>query len=221
MAKPVLVLLALVALLSAGLPWPGLAGVADLAAARTATIEIDESYQALRSLDDRRRPVEMPVALPTLALPFRSVVEALLGHAGVTVVRDAGAAADLRLVILCRGTTSGQLYDAAIQGQRVRGLRYTDAAIAGTLRFGLGDTVMERAFTGEIAPRVTIIGIVDGDDVRRDPNYAPFREAFEKSPGFLDVLGAAIRDIWGEAPLRAALADRDPLVRDAAARALD
>lgn len=213
--------LMLAALIGAGSPWPAAADAADLATARSATIEIDESYRTLRSLDDRRRPVDVPTALPTVTLPFRSVIETLLGHAGIAVARDAGAAADLRIVIFCRGTTRGQLYDAAIQGRRIRELRYTDAAIAGSLRLARDDALVERAFTGEIAPAVTIIGIVDGGDVRRDPNYAPFREAFEAPGGFLDALGRALCDIWGEAPLRRALGDRDPLVRAAAGRALE
>ncbi len=214
------ILLTLVALFGAGLLRPAQAGAADLDTARTATIGIDEGYRALRSLDDRRRPVDATVALPTVALPFGSVIEALLGHAGIAVAREAGAAADLRIVVLCRGTTRGQLYDAAIQGRRIRELRYTDATISGSLRLEHGGTLVERSFAGEVAPTVTIIGIVDGGDSRRDPNYAPFRAAFEAPGGFLDVLGEMLRDIWGETPLRAALGDRDPLVREAAFRAL-
>jgi hypothetical protein len=194
-------------------------GLAPLRQARTAALEIVESYDALRSLDDRRRPVEVPQALPNVALPFRSVIEALLRHAGVELLRDPAAAADLHIAIDCRGTTNGQLYDAAIQSRRVRELRYTDAVIAGRLRFVAGDVVLERSFAGEIVPEVSIIGVVDGGDPRRDPNYAPFRATFEAQGGFLDVLGGIILEIWGKAPLEAAVADRDPLVRAAAQRA--
>jgi hypothetical protein len=213
--------LLLAALLGACLAMPRWVVAAGPATATTATIEIDESYAALRSLDKWRRPVDVPVALPTLSLPFRSVMEALLVHAGVATRRDAGASADISVRVTCEGTTYGQLYDTAIQSRRIRGLRYTDAAIFGTLRFETGDVVVERTFAGEVAPAVTIIGIVDGGDVRSDPNYAPFRAAFEAPGGFLDVLGDAVREVWGQAPLRAALADRDPLVREAALRALD
>jgi hypothetical protein len=195
--------------------------LAPLRQAQTAGLEIAENYDALRSLDDRRRPVEVPQALPNVALPFRSVVEALLRHAGVELLRDPAAAADLRIAIDCRGTTSGQLYDAAIRGQRIRELRYTDAAVAGTLRLVAGDVGLERSFAGEIVPEVSIIGVVDGRDPRRDPNYAPFRTAFEADDGFLDVLGEMVAEVWGKAPLEAALADRDPLVREAARRALE
>jgi len=188
--------------------------------ARTAALEITETYQALRSLDDRRRPVDLPQALPTVALPFRSVVEALLRHAGVELQRDL-AAADLRIAIDCRGSTTGQLYDAAIRSQRVRELRYTDATVAGTLRFVAGGTVLERSFGGEVKPDVSIISVVDGGDFRRDPNYAPFRAAFEAPDGFLDALGEMVLDVWGKAPLEAALEDRDKLVREAARRALE
>lgn len=188
--------------------------------ARTAVLEITESYQALRRLDDRRRPVDVPQALPTVALPFRSVVEGLLRHAGVELRPD-GAAGDLRIAIDCRGTTSGQLYDAAIRGQRVRELRYTDAAITGTLRFLAGDAALERSFAGDVKPTVSIIGVVDGGDFRRDPDYAPFRTAFEAPEGFLDVLSRVVLDLWGRAPLQAALEDRDKLVREAARRALE
>ena len=202
----------------------GTAAEADLTPlrqARTAALEIAERYEALRSLDDRRRPVDGPQALPNVVLPFRSVVEALLRHAGVELQRDPAAAADLRVAIDCRGSTGGQLYDAAIQSRRVRELRYTDAAIAGTLRLIAGNVVLERSFAGEIVPEVSIIGVVDGGDPRRDPNYAPFRAAFEAPDGFLDGLGATVREVWGEAPLEAALDDRDPLVREAARRALE
>jgi hypothetical protein len=188
--------------------------------ARTAALEIVESYEALRSLDDRRRPVEVPQPLPNVALPFRSVVDGLLRHAGVELLRDPAAAAGLRIAIDCRGATNGQLYDAAIQSRRIRELRYTDAAIVGTLRLVAGDAVLERGFAGEIRPDVSIIGVVDGRDPRRDPNYAPFRAAFEAQGGFLDVLGGTVGEIWGKAPLEAALDDRDPLVREAARRAL-
>ena len=124
-------------------------------------------------------------------------------------------------VIDSSGTTYGQLYDAAFDSRRIRELRYTDAEIAGTLRLIAGDAAVERSFSSRIAPLVSIIGVVDRGDVRRDPNYAPFRKAFEAPGGFLDVLGATVREIWGEAPLRAALGDRDPLVREAARRNLD
>ena len=194
---------------------------APFVAARTATIQVFERYAALRSLDDRRRPVDTRVGLPTVTLPFASVLEALLRHAGIAVLREPGAAADLRISVDCHGTTTGQLYDAAVRGQRIRELRYTDATIGGALRLEAGGAVLTRGFDGQIDPPMTIIGIVDGGDVRRDPNYAPFRAAFEAPRGLLDVAGSLVLEIWGEAPLRAALNDRDPLVRDAARRALD
>jgi len=221
MAKPGRIALVLAALLGAGLATSYRAGAADPVTATMALVSVDERYEALRSQDERRRPVDVPVALPTVSLPFRSVTEALLAHAGVAALREAGAPADINILVTCRGTTSGQLFDTAIQSRRIRGLRYTDAVISGTLRLQAGDVVVERAFAGEVAPAVTIIGIVDGGDVRSDPNYAPFRAAFEAPGGFLDMLGDAVREIWGEAPLRSALADRDPLVREAALRALD
>lgn len=193
----------------------------DLAESRTATIRVAETYVALRSLDHRRRPVDVAVELPTMSLPFHSVLEALLEHAGVEVHRDAARPADVAIVVDCRGTTRGQLYDAAMRGQRVRELRYTDATIQGRLRLAAGTLALERSFGGSVVPASTIIGIVDGGDTRRDPAYAPFRQAFETPGGALDALGGLIRDGWGEAPLRAALGDRDPLVREAASRALE
>ena len=189
--------------------------------ARTATLDLTESYRALRTLDDHGRPVEVPRALPTITLPFRSVIEALLRHAAVELQPDASADGDLRIVIDSRGATDGQLYDAAFGSRRIRELRYADAEITGTLRLIAGDVVVERRFGGTIAPLVSIIGVVDSGDFRRDPNYAPFRAAFEARDGFLDMLGAMVKEIWGEAPLRAALEDRDPLVREAARRNLE
>src|SRR5690606_7373272 len=170
--------------------------------------------------DRRGIPVEVPDALPTLFLPYRSVVAAVLQHAGVEVQPDSAKGADLRVGISSHGTTRGQLYDAAKGGMRIRELRYTDAALDGELRLATATAALVRPFAAELVPAVTIIGIVDGGDLRRDPNYAPFRNAFEAPGGFLDVLGAAVLEVWGDAPLRAALHDRDPLVRAVAARAL-
>lgn len=185
-----------------------------------ATVAVSERYTALRTLDSRRRPVDAPQGLGSIRLPFRSVVEGLLRHAGFDMARDGDADVELRITIDAAGTTRGQLYDAAVQGRRIRELRYSDASVAGRIRFVHEDRAVERDFAGEVAPAVTIIGIVDGGDPRRDPVYAPFRQAFEMPGGFLDALGALTLDMWGEQPLRAALGDRDPLVREAAHRAL-
>lgn len=196
-------------------------GLAPLRAAATATIDLQEGYTAVRTLDGRGIPADIPAALPTLSLPYRSVVAALLKHAGVEVLPETASAADLRITVISHGTTRGQLYDAASGGQRIRELRYTDATLDGELRLAAGASALTRSFSGQVAPAVTIIGIVDGSDHRRDPHYAPFRDAFEIPGGFLDVLGALVLEVWGDGPLRAAAADRDPLVRAVAARAAD
>lgn len=155
-----------------------------------------------------------------MRLPFRSVVEGLLRHAGFDVAIDPEADAAVHVSITCDGTTRGQLYDAAVRGQRIRELRYNDARISGHIAIAAAEHIVERDFSGQIRPSITIIGIVDGGDLRRDPVYAPFREALEAPDGFLDAIGALMREIWGEAPLRSALEDHDPLVREAARRAL-
>jgi hypothetical protein len=192
----------------------------SLRQARTAVLVVTESYTSLRNLDDRGRPVDATQVLRNVELPVRSVVEATLRHAGVALQRDGTAAANLRITVDIGGTTTGQLYDASIDGRRIRELRYTDAKLVGALSFGDDTIVVERTFTGDIPPAVSIIAVVDGGDTRRDPRYAPFRAAFEAPGGFLDVLAATIQDIWGDPALRAALADRDPLVREAARRGL-
>ncbi len=186
-----------------------------------ATIALSETYTALRALDTHRRPIDEPQTLAGVTLPFRSVVEGLLRHAGIEVPRDPSPEAGVTIIIECEGTTRGQLYDASVQSQRIRELRYTDARVTGWIRIAAADRIAERGFAGEVALAVSIIGIVDGHDPRRDAIYAPFHEAFEAPGGFLDALGDAAREIWGEMPLRAALDDRDPLVREVARRALD
>jgi hypothetical protein len=59
-----------------------------------------------------------------------------------------------------------------------------------------------------------------GYDPYRDPENAPFREAFEAPGGFAEAIARLVGDIYGNAVLEVARSDRDPLVRRAAELAL-
>ncbi len=183
-----------------------------ISAARTSTevaIVVSENYEATSRWTGTTRQQD----LPFIRQPYADLARRLFELAGVTATNDAGNV--LTLQIDAGGTTEATLYDSSIQGQRIRETNYRAARIGGSIRLETTAGTIERRFDGVI-PAPYEFMVTFGYDLYRDPNNAPFREAFEAPGGYAATIAALIRDLYGEAVLLTALTDRDPLVRRAA-----
>lgn len=186
-----------------------------IAAARSATsvvIVVTERYEATSRWDGTVNQQD----LPHIRQPYADLAERLLEIAGVSSNDDG----PITLRIDAAGRAEATLYDSAVNGHRIREPNYRAATIAGTIRLETASGTIERSFSGTIPPPYEFM-VTFGYDLYRDPNNAPFREALEAPGGYAEALAVLIGDIYGEPVLREAASDRDPLVRRAAALALE
>ena len=155
--------------------------------------------------------------LPYLRQPYADLAERLFALAGIAIAPGEGG--PLTLVVDAAGLTEATLYDSSVNGQRIREPNYRNARITGTIRLETASGTIERHFVGDIPPPYEFM-VTFGYDLYRDPNNAPFRDALEAPGGYAEVLAVLIGEIYGDAVMKGALADRDPLVRRAAELAL-
>lgn len=185
-------------------------------AARSATsviIIVSERYEAT----SRWTGTVNQQDLPYIHQPYADLAERLFNLAGVDTTTNADASITLNIDAV--GRAEATLYDSSVNGHRIREPNYRASTIGGTIRLKTDAGTIERAFNGVIPPPYEFM-VTFGYDLYRDPNNAPFREALEAPGGYAEVLAILIGDLYGEAVLREAMADRDPLVRRAAEQAL-
>ncbi len=183
-----------------------------MSAARDATavtIVVSERYEATSGWTGTTQQQD----LPYIKQPYADLAQRLFELAGVTA--SAGAVDAMTLWIEVHGTAEATLYDSSINGARIRETNFRAARITGTIRLETAAGAIERDFDGTI-PAPYKFMVTFGYDLYRDPNNAPFRDAFEAPGGYAAALAAMIRDIYGETVLQTGLTDRDPLVRRAA-----
>jgi hypothetical protein len=182
-----------------------------LSAAREAgtfEIAVVERYEATSRWTGTTKQQDLPL----MRQPYADLAKRLFELAGIAA---ASGAADLSLEVEAHGTAQATLYDSSVNGERIREPNYRAARIVGTIRLETVAGTIVRKFDGGV-PAPYEFMVTFGYDLYRDPNNAPFREAFEAPGGYAATLAALVRDIYGEAVLLAALGDRDPLVQRAA-----
>lgn len=189
---------------------------AALAAARAASdavIVVKEQYEATSAFSGTERQQD----LPYIAQPFADLAARLLGLAGIAVTSSADGG--MTMTIDATGRTEAVLYDTSIDGTRIRDTTYRSAIVSGTIRIETTGGTIERSFTGTI-PAPFDFMVTFGYDPYRDPNNAPFREAFEADDGYAEAIARLLGEIYGPELLDRAAGDRDPLIRRAAELAL-
>lgn len=189
---------------------------AALDAARAASgvaIAVTERYEATSAFGG----TEAQQNLPYIAQPFADLAARLFALADVPIV--AGVDSTMLITIDATGRTEAALYDASIDGIRIRDTTYRSAILGGTIRLQTEGGTIERSFSGTI-PAPFDFMVTFGYDPYRDPNNAPFREAFEADGGYAGAIARLLGTIYGRDLLERAAGDRDPLIRRAAELAL-
>jgi hypothetical protein len=150
------------------------------------------------------------------AQPFADLAERLFALANIAT-ND--GTVGYRLLIDAYGVAEAALYDSSVNGQRIREATYRSASLSGTITVQTASGTQTRRFDGYVPSPFPFMKTF-GYDPFRNPDNAPFREAFEAPGGYAQTIARLIGDYYGEGVLRIALDDNDPLVRRAAEMAL-
>jgi hypothetical protein len=178
-------------------------------AAQSASIVVAERYDAT----SRFAGTAPAQDLPYISLPYADLAARLLRLAEVAIL--SAPAHDMAITVVATGQTEAVLYDSSVNGQRIRDTTYRSAMLSGTILIETEAGSIERTFAGSIPAPFNFM-VTFGYDPYRDPNNAPFREAFEAPGGYADVLARLLGEIYGQTLLDLATKDHDPLVRRAA-----
>lgn len=168
----------------------------------------EEQIKAFRSIKSVRIVVDQAYGeAEGVSLPFKDVVQRVLGYAGVKVVGADSKEYDATLKIEARGKAKGIEYSRFGIGPGT--FYYTGADLSGVISLkSPGIPVHKKTFNGDVYPPYSIK--FGGSS---SPSGAPFYRAFSIVDSFISAILEIIGEVYGLNPLLIALKDIDTDVR--------